>query len=54
MAHLKASLFKQSLVILFDLVKRILLERAFDIVQYVVHMMLIWSSRAGSFVIWML
>jgi len=38
------SLFVQA-VTLFDLVKRMLLERAFDVEQYVVHMMLIWSPR---------
>lgn len=45
-------LFVQA-VTLFKLVKHVLLERALDVVQDVVHMMLVWSTQAETFVIQM-
>jgi hypothetical protein len=43
-------LFVQA-VTLFQLVKHVLLERALNVVQDVVHVMLVWSTEAGTFVI---
>jgi hypothetical protein len=41
--------FSVQAVTLFDLVERVFLEGAFDVVQNVIHMMIIWSGQAGSF-----
>ena len=43
-------LFVQA-VTLFKLVKHVLLERALDVIQDVVHMVLVWSTQAGTLVI---
>ena len=41
--------FSVQAVTLFNLVERVFLEGAFDVVQNVIHMMLIRSEQAGSF-----